>query len=271
MKRILLLAVSTFTIGLANAQLLDGGFEDGPGGPWTEASSTFGTPICDVATCGNGGGPCVPNTGTFYVWFGGANSIETGSVEQALVFPTGTTGDLTMAVKIASPGAGLLDDRIEVSIDGTIAGTITSHDSTTYTDYTPYTLDVSSYADGLSHTIRIEGFQTTTAGVNILVDDVVLAIDGVTIGLFEFEEEVSSFSVYPNPANEEFNLNFGSLKGATNVSIFSLDGAIISEHEVNDVFGKTLSFNTTNLMNGVYILQVENNGTISTERVVIAR
>ena len=46
------------------AQIVDPSFEAGAGsGAWTEFSLNFGTPLCDLASCGNCGGPCVARTG----------------------------------------------------------------------------------------------------------------------------------------------------------------------------------------------------------------
>lgn len=73
MKRLLLVLTVVLTAGIANAQIIiDGGFEDGASGAaWSQASTNFGTPICDGG-CGNCGGNCGANTGSFYVWIGGA-------------------------------------------------------------------------------------------------------------------------------------------------------------------------------------------------------
>ena len=164
MKNFTLIFYFIFAITLTvSAQIADGSFEAGPGGgDWTEASTNFGTPICDVATCSDCGGPCVPNTGDFYGWFGGAGLVETASVEQSLVIPLGTAASIEMMVHIADLGPGLVEDRLELSVDGNILTTITTHDSTTYgMAYTLSTTDITALADGNMHTVRIEGFQTT--------------------------------------------------------------------------------------------------------------
>lgn len=272
MKKILLLTTYCLSIGVLSAQVIDGGFEAGVGGgAWTEASTNFGTPICDLAGCGNGGGGAVPASGSFFAWFGGAGgAVETASVQQAITIPSGTTASLTLQVKIPTPGPGLAADRLDVSVNGSVLATVTAHDSVMYAAYTPLVVDVSAMADGGTHTIRLEGFQTTTSTFSILADDVVLSVDGDVIGLFEFEK-ATSVKVYPNPANEEINLDFGVLKGAASISIVSVDGTVVSQYEMNEVFGKTATFNTENLNNGVYMVQIINNGNVSTERIVISK
>lgn len=272
MKKFLLLSTSVLTLGVANAQVIDGGFEAGAGGgAWTEASTNFGTPVCDFASCGNGGGGAIPASGTFFTWFGGAGGVtETASVEQSIIIPSGTNAALTVQVKIPSAGPGLAADRLDISVDGTIMQTVTAQDSVAFAEYAPVAIDVSAMADGGSHVIRLEGYQTTTDVFNILADDVLLTVDGAVIGLFEYAD-AATVSVYPNPANKEINLNFGQLEGSASISIISVDGAIVSQHEVNDVFGKTVTFNTADLNNGVYMVQIVNNGNVSTERIVISK
>lgn len=163
-----------FMAGLTNAQIIaDGSFEAGPGGPWTEYSLNFGTPICDGG-CGNCGGFCGANTGTYYVWFGGSGgAAEVAQVEQSFVIPGSSSAVLTMQVYMPTPGPGLAQDRLMISMDGTILKTITALDSVTYQGgYTPVDIDVLAYADGNSHTLIIEGIQSSTVPFNILVDDV---------------------------------------------------------------------------------------------------
>ena len=81
---------------MAPVPIADPGFEAGPfGGQWTESSTHFGTPICDVGGCGTGTGTG-PNTGSFWVWFGGiSGSVEEGSVSQSVTIPPAATVTLS--------------------------------------------------------------------------------------------------------------------------------------------------------------------------------
>jgi hypothetical protein len=77
------------------AQLIvDGGFETGgiPNTFWNpETSTNFGTPLCDVPSCGTGGGASPPRTGAFWLWFGGIPAPETATLGQTVAFPGGDT------------------------------------------------------------------------------------------------------------------------------------------------------------------------------------
>lgn len=275
MKTILHLMTVALFLGVtfnSNAQVLDGGFEAGPsGGAWTEASTNFGTPFCDLATCGDCGGPCVANTGSFYIWLGGATTIEIGSVEQSAVITAGSSASIDMMVKIAGAGLGLIDDKLEVSIDGSVVATVTAQDSVAYADYTLLSVDATSVADGGSHTIKIEGTQTTATVFNVLVDDVVLVVDGnQVVGLFENVTE-PEFVVYPNPAADVVNIQFGELTGDVTAKIITLTGAVVSNQTLSNVYNKSFTFNTSALINGVYFVEITNEGNVTTERIVISK
>lgn len=72
--------------------LVDGGFETGgiPNTFWNpETSTNFGTPLCDVPSCGTGGGASPPRTGAFWSWFGGIPAPETATLGQTVTLQTG--------------------------------------------------------------------------------------------------------------------------------------------------------------------------------------
>ncbi len=267
--------VATFVLGccmLSFGQISDGSFEEGAnGGIWTEASTNYGTPICDTSFCGTGGGNCAPHTGSYFAWFGGALAIETGSVEQSVYIPFGSPAHLDLYVKVANIGAQVAADRLEISIDGNVLQTITSLDFAAYENYTLLNVDLSSFTDGAVHTVRIEGFQSTATTFNVLVDDVTLTVEGLPADLFENELSEKDISVFPNPVANELNLKFRKLAGDAVVSVRSINGAVVSKETLNEVFNKTFTLNTTDFDNGVYFVEILNGGNITTERVVIAK
>ena len=255
----------------AAAQIADGGFEAGIGaGTWTEASATFGTPLCD-ATCGTCGGPCVPFAGSIYAWYGGSgSSAEIGSLEQSAVVPTGSTVELIMMLKIAGVGDGTAGNYVKAFIDGTEVGMVTAEDSTTYADYAEWAVDITSFANGAAHAVKIEGKENGTTAFNGLVDDVAIRVDGtVIIGLFE-NESLPGMVVYPNPANEIMTLAFNGLQGETIVTMTDLNGKLVSTQVISEVFQRTFNFSTTDLADGVYVVNVTNNGSTYAQRVMVA-
>ncbi len=151
----------------------DGSFEDGtPNSFWTEFSAAFGTPLCDVASCGTGGGTG-PFDGNWWTWFGGIASGDTGSVEQDLVIPSGTavlSFYLEMSAAIDAPGS------MDVLIDGQQIFGVTEADLGSYDTYQEVMVDVSAFADGGTHTLRFES--VTSANGNFFIDLVSITATG---------------------------------------------------------------------------------------------
>ena len=86
--------------GMSAELVVDGSFEAGPGaGTWVEASTNFGSPLCDVPTCGTGTGTG-PSDGAWWAWFGGVAGSEIGSVCQNITIPAGTA-NLTLSFDLS--------------------------------------------------------------------------------------------------------------------------------------------------------------------------
>jgi subtilisin family serine protease len=184
----------------------DGGFEDGtPNDYWHEASINFGTPLCDSATCGTGGGSG-PHSGDWWAWFGGTTLTETGSLDQDVTIPP---GDAELSFWLEIPEAGT-QGFVEASIDGAAIFSATEADADSYVSYERVSLDVSAYADGGSHHLRFESTTNAGAGTtNFFVDDVSLNVGDTD----PMPEQVSiTFDVWISGTGEICNvaeLNWG--------------------------------------------------------------
>ena len=182
----------------------DGSFEAGAfGGTWTEFSATFGTPVCDVGTCGTGTGTG-PSDGAFWTWFGGIAAAEQGSMTQSVTIPA-TATDLTFDLEqIVCDSAA---DFMEVTIDGTqvfltdgtspLCGTL---------GYSSQSVDITAFADGGLHTLEFnsEIFGTNGAGSNFFVDNVVISDNAATSGSPSVCQEVAT-AVACNGGQVEFD------------------------------------------------------------------
>ena len=71
--------------------ILDPTFEAGDPWPdWTTQTGTeFGTPLCDLATCGDGGGSAPPFAGNNWAWFGGFPAPQIETLGQVVTIPNG--------------------------------------------------------------------------------------------------------------------------------------------------------------------------------------
>jgi FG-GAP-like repeat/Calx-beta domain/Domain of unknown function DUF11 len=165
-------SVTTQFLGTCQERLQDGSFELGTSTPfWGQASTNFGTPLCTVGLCGNGGGTAGPHSGSWWAWFGGIDVFEQGALQQSVAVPVGTA-TLRFHLWIgARSGNGA--DFLRALIDGTPVFAVTES-TPGYASYTPVAVDVSGFANGATHQLR---FESTTFGpgiTNIAVDDVSL-------------------------------------------------------------------------------------------------
>lgn len=165
---------STASLNAASNVIADGSFEAGSPNPsWTEASTNFGTPLCTVGLCGDGGGTAGPNTGDWWSWFGGIAAPEVGSLSQDVVIASGASANLKFSLwNGAASGNGV--DNFEVLIDGVQIFEVIEGDPTYAAGYVEVVLDVSAFADDALHTIAFVSTSTGSDVTNFSLDDVSL-------------------------------------------------------------------------------------------------
>lgn len=164
---------STSSNGGGNV-IADPSFEDGtPNGFWNEASTNFGTPICDTGTCGFGGGTG-PRTGTFWSWFGGfGGGTETGSVDQSVTIPAGATSITFFTEFPVCEQVNGASDFVRLTIDGTEVWRADATSARCDTlGYQQETVALGAFADGAAHVVRFESTTVGGAPTNFFVDDI---------------------------------------------------------------------------------------------------
>ncbi len=160
----------------ANDNLLhDPSFEAYTPNPyWSEASTNYGTPLCTIASCGDGGGSAGPRTGSVWSWFGGTtSSYEAGSLSQSVVFSHGSAYlQFYLWIGLAAHGSDT-SDVFTAKIDGVTVFSTNATQISFYSTYTPVIVNVSAFANGAAHTVT---FSSATTGqvVNFNLDDVAL-------------------------------------------------------------------------------------------------
>jgi peptidyl-Lys metalloendopeptidase len=159
--------------GSGSNLLLDPSFEAfTTNSPWAQTSTNFGTPLCD-ASCGNDSGSAMPRTGNIWSWFGGTASAETGSLSQSVTFPSSGSASLTFYLWIGyADAASTASDVFNVKVDGNTVFSANATNKANYPSYTLVNIDLSSYANGATHSIQFDS--TTSHYVTFNVDDVSL-------------------------------------------------------------------------------------------------
>ncbi|MCB9130643.1 MAG: hypothetical protein H6647_06810 [Anaerolineales bacterium] len=211
----------------ANAEVVaDGSFEAGTPNPfWNESSTNFGTPLCDLAGCGNGGGTSFPLTGDWWSWFGGIAAYEDGNVSQSVVIPSGGPATLSFWV-MNGTCSGDPADYLRAYIDGTQLWETTGVAAECGTlSYRQVTVDVSAYADDGAHLLEFNSEVFGTDTTNFALDDVSLDAGGGGGG-----EPCEVPSDIPWLSLDAYN---GSNAGGTDTML-------------------TVTFDSTGLANGVY-------------------
>ena len=154
--------------------LLDTSFEESGGGagPWTSTSTNFGSGWCTDASCGNGNGTAGAHSGDVWAWLGGANALaETTTASQAVVIPAGSERHLNYWLWIGAVGG--VGAQMAINVDGSPVDTI-AEPAEAELAYSQRTVDLSSFADGASHTIEFNYSTPAGANSNYSLDDVTL-------------------------------------------------------------------------------------------------
>jgi hypothetical protein len=76
----------------------------------------------------------------------------------------------------------------------------------------------------------------------------------------------ASWTMYPNPAKESVTIS--NLSSGSSVSIFDVTGRKVYGSVIN---GEQTTISTSNFINGIYIVQVTSNGTVSTQKLVVGK
>lgn len=229
-------------------------------GVWTSTSSNYGTTWCDVASCGNGNGPMVPRTGTYYSWFGGTSSAETGTISQTFNVATAGTAELKFWWVIPVRDA---TDIFKVQIDGVDKYSLESN-TTVFTTYQEVTVPLGNLTAG-SHTIEFYSQKTSGHSHNVGLDDITL---NVTSGLSTQNIGLSSgISIYSNFADQTINITNKTLEKKAEISIYEASGKLITRNSYD--FSNNVVISTKGWNAGMYIVNIKTTlGTISKKVIV---
>ncbi len=155
--------------------IVDGNLEATGNPAWTQASTSFGTPMCTLALCGDGQGSAGPRSGNQWAWLGGAGSAaETASIAQTVTIASGSTATLRYHLWIGSVSTPFTD-VLNIRVDGNIVQTVPEPD-TAGTAYTERTVDLTAFANGGSHTIMFEYVGPGGSNSNYNLDDISLDV-----------------------------------------------------------------------------------------------
>lgn len=270
MKHLLLIIFGTLLSSGIYAQTLsiaDTSFEaSGPNNsPWTSSSSNFGSSFCDEVSCGNCGGPCVPNTGTWYVWFGGTSSAETGTAAQSFTTSTSGTGILTYHLKV--PMKGAIGDTLSIELDGIAVDKYNTIDS--IGAYQLITLNVGTINAGAHDLNFVFEKQASASSVNVLLDDVQLTINsGAGYEELDFSNGIK---IQNNITDDIVKIayNFNEVQ-QLEMTATDMNGKLISSNKFENEITGEKSISTADWNPGVYHISIRSNkGFLKSSKIIV--
>jgi aminopeptidase N len=91
----------------------------------------------------------------------------------------------------------------------------------------------------------------------------------ITVGVTELDNNY--MTVFPNPSNGQFRINFSSisLKDEKEIKVFGLNGQLL--HQLNGQFGESVHLDLSHLSEGVYFLKGISDATSFSERIIILK
>lgn len=240
--------------------IVDGSFEAPSAPAWTQSSTNFGSPLCDDAGCGNGGGSAGPRTGAQWMWFGGAAALEVGVAEQSVAIPTGATSlSFGYRLGLCAAAAGA-NDLIRLTVGGT---ELWRRDATSAecgaAAYALANVDISALA-GSTRVIRFESTSGTAAAIsNFSIDDASLLGPPVCVAPQNADISITH-TVTPPPSQivgnpltvglTVANAGPGPASGVTTSTALPAQLAFVSSSCGASAAGQTITWSVGALANG---------------------
>ena len=80
--------------------------------------------------------------------------------------------------------------------------------------------------------------------------------------------EAGSMSIYPNPNNGMFRIDFSNIEGDATYEIINANGAVVETRDINVMNGETMNFNH-DLRPGTYFVRIINGDKVYVEQIVV--
>lgn len=138
----------------------------------------------------------------------------------------------------------MIDNEYHSTVTETTIGTNTL--SATITSTKSYNVSIKGYIENVGYQSESKSVYMTFVGIANI-------------------NEVESLKIYPNPTTGQINIEIPEeINGNVTVDIYSLTGAKLNSQKVNKDNGR---LDISNLNNGIYLLRMEHNGKIYSQKV----
>ncbi len=237
----------------------------------TPANVNVGATVSSSVLC-LGENTTLSGTGaTTYTWSGGITNASaftptvtgTYTVTGAPVFFSGCTNTAVVTVTVNElPILNIASSNTLLCAGESV--TLTASGASTY--LWNFNEIGNQYTDVLfaNQVIYIVGTNTLTAcSSTVAFTQSVTACTGIMEA-----QELNSISLQPNPASTYFTLN--NVLDGTIVNVIDVTGKVVISDSVIDA-DKTMTIETSNLSNGIYIIQLKNNGAVAQKKLVVSK
>jgi len=143
-------------------------------------------------------------------------------------------------------------------------------------DWQMFTINIQDY----NHLFNITYDDTVLFRFSFISDSIQTFKDGWMLddidiedwheGIYEDNYKLGNIITYPNPCSSESIIEFDNLLDHATLTVFNAFGQQVKQ--LNDIKGQRIIFNSSNLPDGLYFIQlIENNTLIATDKIQIQR
>ena len=111
---------------------------------------------------------------------------------------------------------------------------------------------------------QLGGLTYTFAPVMADITLTVSFVESVAVDMIE----AGSMSIYPNPNNGMFSIDFSNIEGDATYQLIDARGAVVETSDINVMNGETMNFNH-NLRAGAYFVRIINGDKVYVEQIVV--
>lgn len=206
--------------------------------------------------------------GNYSIVLSATNIVGTGTDDVALSFTAVPAPTVTFGAPVVS-GLG-----VTVSLGSSVGTNVvfTPACSRVIIDWGDGVIDEVTGTNSANHAYASAGSYTIT--VTVIGSTSATATQTVTVvnpnGINDLNF-TSALNIFPNPSNEFVNVSFGLASNEDiELTIYSVDGKVIEARSFANEINVNTTFNTADLNNGVYILKINTENGISTQKFVVS-
>lgn len=204
--------------------------------------------------------------GSYSIVISATNVVGTGTANVALSFTDLPAPTVTFGAPL------LTGNSVTVTMASSAGATNVVYSpacSRVIIDWGDGVVDEVTGSNSVNHTYAASGSYTIT--VQVLGSPSATASQTIIISGISNINFVNALNIFPNPSNEFVNVSFGLASSEDiELTVYSVDGKVIETRSFANESKVNTTFNTSSYNNGVYILKINTENGISTQKFVVS-